>query len=1048
MKIRNTQPKNNKYYIRKVTGGLNGAVAGEPTIKGANVLCNCVGGANGRFNEIINDPDLKGVEKAFKYQLVCNAENFIESAKAQGLKISSVPTVGGIMVWQKGATLKGSDGAGHVAVVEEIYDDGSILTSESGWNAWAWKTVRRTNDNGRWGQNSAYKFRGCIINPSIKDGKVMPTPKLTVDGIGGADTIRAMQKYFNTPQDGVLSGQCLSMKKYYPGLIAIEYGKGGSACVKKLQKWLGVTQDGVLGENTIKAWQKKLGVTADGIFGKSSVKAWQKYLNDRLYAENVEPTGPPSIIDAPTTPTEPTVPNEPIVTPIADKYKVIDVSSWQSKIDWEKVKADGVVGAIIRYADGTTIDSRFEENMVNAKKAGLHIGSYIFSRAKTKAEAEKEAERLFNACKPYGLDMPMYIDLEVAANSKYANTVAQAFLNKMAKLGGKGGVYANLNWWNNYLVDTAKNYSASPFWIAQYYDKVTHKNPKLFGMWQYSSSGKVNGISGKVDMDWCYVAYWDTDKPTEPTTEPPTTPPTTPEPTEPSDPTKTIDELAIEVLQGKWGSGDARKENLTKAGYDYDAVQNRVNEIITNRELVRYQKLDNAEAWARKIATDNTYHYKLWQSKDAKTHECPICKNYPVLAIDKSDVPSEVIKGYHGWNCIGAAWAVWHHGMGLPCKCNCHVISNAVGEQIYNAKTDAEALAIAKSHIGMDDITVIRNGKKNVSQSKWQVGDIMLTFEGDTFTHMWYYLGNGELFEATGSNGKVAHNDQVRIANSKSRTARVIIRWIGGYEFIKKPYDGEFPNTHLIKTNEEVINDTIKWLKWIANDNSFHYGHGEHAHHNGCHFCGTEAKFKEGHGIVDWDKTYCCNPFIGGGWAHGGCVPEALKMCQKCDSYDFHEGKGYDKSKLFDNLGKIAKEELKKGDVLCRGSGSSGSGHVMLYLGDGKVVHAHGGDDNIKGSESWNKSINIENLGSKKYQRVHRFNSTVDTTANIYYGEVSKRVELLQKYMQWFGYALVADGIFGTVTLECVKDMQSKLNVTVDGIVGNDTISAMKKVVK
>ena len=76
-----TQPKNCKYYIRTVTGGLNGAVAGKPAIVGANVLCNCVGYANGRFNQVINDPNLVGVNAKFRYQLVCNAENFIESAK-------------------------------------------------------------------------------------------------------------------------------------------------------------------------------------------------------------------------------------------------------------------------------------------------------------------------------------------------------------------------------------------------------------------------------------------------------------------------------------------------------------------------------------------------------------------------------------------------------------------------------------------------------------------------------------------------------------------------------------------------------------------------------------------------------------------------------------------------------------------------------------------------------------------------------------------------------------------------------------------------------
>lgn len=486
MKIRTECPRNNKYYIRKVTGGLNGAVAGEPTQPYANVLDNCVGYANGRYNESINDPDLKGVVKAFKYQLTCNAENFIESAKRQGLKISSTPIEGSIMVWQKGATLNGGDGAGHVAFVERVYDDGSIMTSESGWASWAFKTVRRDNSNGRWGQNSLYKFRGCIINPSIENPKVVPAPKLDVDGIGGTCTVRAMQRFFGTVQDGVLSGQNKAQSKYYPALKAVEYGKGSSPCVKNLQRWVGTTQDGIIGEQTVKEWQKKIGVSSDGIFGPNSMRAWQEYLNEHDKA--VYPT------------------------PSVDCYKVIDVSDWQGQIDWAKVKADGVVGAIIRYGDGNVLDKRFAENMKNAKAAGLHIGSYIFSRAKNIAEAEAEATRIFNACKPYAPDMPLYIDLEVASLAKHANVVAQAFLVKMKALGGRGGVYANLHWWNNYLADTAKNYSSNPFWIAQYNSTMDYKPSDRMGMWQYTSSGSVNGISGRVDMDKCYRAYWE--KPT------------------------------------------------------------------------------------------------------------------------------------------------------------------------------------------------------------------------------------------------------------------------------------------------------------------------------------------------------------------------------------------------------------------------------------------------------------------------------------------------------------------------------------------------------
>ena len=168
MNVRTTKPTSgNKFFITKSKGGYSTCIQGSPTDSQCNVLANCVGYACGRFNEIIG---------AMKYpSLNCNAENFIERAKnTYGLEISSVPTLGGIMVWQKG-TLSGNDGAGHVAVVEKIIDSNTIYTSESGYVGSAFWNSTRRNTNGRWGLGSAYTFRGCIVNPAI--GKVVaPTP--------------------------------------------------------------------------------------------------------------------------------------------------------------------------------------------------------------------------------------------------------------------------------------------------------------------------------------------------------------------------------------------------------------------------------------------------------------------------------------------------------------------------------------------------------------------------------------------------------------------------------------------------------------------------------------------------------------------------------------------------------------------------------------------------------------------------------------------------------------------------------------------------------
>lgn len=198
--MRTKCPANNKYYIRQVNGGLNGAIQGSPTRNGANVLSNCVGYANGRFAEII------GKDK-IEYQLVCNAENFIGKAKKYGLQVVDYPTLGGIMVWQKGNTLNSKDGAGHVAVVERIDSRNQIYTSESSYRGSAFFNAIRTNKNGRWGMGSAYSFIGCIINPAIGDISVKDTDKEetsieTTYVVKAGDTLSEIaQKYGTTYQE-------------------------------------------------------------------------------------------------------------------------------------------------------------------------------------------------------------------------------------------------------------------------------------------------------------------------------------------------------------------------------------------------------------------------------------------------------------------------------------------------------------------------------------------------------------------------------------------------------------------------------------------------------------------------------------------------------------------------------------------------------------------------------------------------------------------------------------------------------------------------------
>ena len=145
--------KNNLYYVAKSEGGWN---PGIPRPSGSKLqFANCVFYALGRFAE------LWGI-----WLKSTDAENFAAVAKNMGLTVSRTPQPGAIACWAKGKVGVSSDGAGHVAVVEQIAADGSIVTSESGWSASKpfWTQTRK--DDGNWGQAAGYAFQGFILPPN------------------------------------------------------------------------------------------------------------------------------------------------------------------------------------------------------------------------------------------------------------------------------------------------------------------------------------------------------------------------------------------------------------------------------------------------------------------------------------------------------------------------------------------------------------------------------------------------------------------------------------------------------------------------------------------------------------------------------------------------------------------------------------------------------------------------------------------------------------------------------------------------------------------
>lgn len=251
--------------------------------------------------------------------------------------------------------------------------------------------------------------------------------------------------------------------------------------------------------------------------------------------------------------------------------KGIDVSVYQGQIDWQKVKQAGIGFAILRIGYGmydNQKDVTFERNYAEATRVGIPVGCYLYSYAMSVDEAIKEANLVIKWLAGRKLQLPVYFDIEDRSQQGLGkavlNNMCIAFCNRIEQAGYWAGIYSNKYWATSIIsgAELAKKYT---YWVAQYANECTFNGD--YAIWQYSSTGRVAGISGNVDMnemtkDIIQKGNGET------------------KPIEPQAPTKTIDDIAREVIVGKWGNGEDRKNRLTQAGYDYNAVQNKVNELL------------------------------------------------------------------------------------------------------------------------------------------------------------------------------------------------------------------------------------------------------------------------------------------------------------------------------------------------------------------------------------------------------------------------------------------------------------------------------------
>jgi len=189
------------------------------------------------------------------------------------------------------------------------------------------------------------------------------------------------------------------------------------------------------------------------------------------------------------------------------QIKGIDVSKWQGEIDWNEVKSDGVEFVFIRtgYSNNYT-DPYFEEYYSYAKTAGIKVGAYHYSYAQSADDAKSEAEFALTLLKNKEFDYPIAFDVEensqIKLGKKIITDMIISFCDTIKSAGYTPMLYTNTNWRSNYIDMTRIPYL---LWQAHYTSPKPPAIDNRVSVWQYSSTGKVDGVNGNVDMNTGFV---------------------------------------------------------------------------------------------------------------------------------------------------------------------------------------------------------------------------------------------------------------------------------------------------------------------------------------------------------------------------------------------------------------------------------------------------------------------------------------------------------------------------------------------------------------
>lgn len=190
---------------------------------------------------------------------------------------------------------------------------------------------------------------------------------------------------------------------------------------------------------------------------------------------------------------------------------ILDVSKWQGRIDWDKVKASGLVSGVMLRVLGSKggkpyLDPYFARNYAECARLGLPVGGYYYTCAVTQRQTEKELAALKTALRGKTFQLPIAIDVEDPRLRSMAPAKLSALVARAADRIETWNLYAMVYTYTNFADTALAAQPLAPYdlWLADYRGK---RPARRHGMWQYTSSGKIPGVSGPVDLSHAYKDY-------------------------------------------------------------------------------------------------------------------------------------------------------------------------------------------------------------------------------------------------------------------------------------------------------------------------------------------------------------------------------------------------------------------------------------------------------------------------------------------------------------------------------------------------------------